>query len=457
MKIELPPAARLLIDRLEQKGFEAWIVGGCVRDCLLGRVPHDFDICTAAKPEQTIACFAPEFHVVKTGLQHGTVTVVVDGEPYEITTYRVDGAYSDSRHPDEVSFVTDLREDLGRRDFTINAMAYHPVRGLADYFGGAEDLATGVIRCVGDPAERFGEDALRILRALRFASTFDFAVEAQTAQAMHAGKQRLREISAERIQAELGRFLCGPGVFSQLIAFADVLCVPIPEIAPMIGFAQRNPHHQYDVWTHTAASVQAIRPVPALRLAMLLHDIGKPSSFTLDKRGIGHFYGHPPRSAAMAAQILRRLKFDNATAKTVETLVLHHDDVIEPNPRQVKRWLRRVGETVFRQMLEVRRADIAAQSGLRRAEKYRRIDQAEAVLESVLAEGQCFCLGDLAVDGRDLMAAGIPQGKRIGEALDWLLAQVVDEALPNEREALLQAVRGFAGGAARPDGREAPQ
>lgn len=455
MNIELPRAARLLIERLEQKGFEAWIVGGCVRDCLLGRTPHDFDICTAAKPAQTISCFESEFHVIKTGLQHGTVTVVVDGEPFEITTYRIDGAYSDSRHPDEVSFVTSLREDLSRRDFTINAMAYHPVRGLTDYFGGAEDLAAGMVRCVGDPAKRFKEDALRILRALRFASTFDFAVEAQTAQAMHAERQRLREISAERIQAELCRFLCGLGVFDLLLSFADVLCVPVPEIAPMIGFAQRNPHHRYDVWMHTAASVQAIRPVPALRLTMLLHDIGKPASFSLDKRGVGHFYGHPARSAALAGKILRRLRLDGATIKTVETLVLHHDDVIEPKPRQVKRWLGRVGETVFRQMLEVRRADIAAQSDWRRAEKYRRMDQVEAVLTEVLAEGQCYCLKDLAVNGGDLIKAGVPQGKQIGETLDRLLTQVVDGELPNEREALLRAAQGFAGGAARTGGREA--
>ena len=289
--IIIPQHALTVVERLERYGYEAYVVGGCVRDSLMGRCPKDWDVCTNALPEEVLRVFK-RFHVIKTGLQHGTVTVMVDKQPVEVTTFRIDGNYTDNRHPDSVNFVSRVEEDLARRDFTINAMAYNPARGLVDAFGGQEDLQARIIRCVGEPDERFNEDGLRILRALRFAARYDFGIETETAFSMHRNRHLLENVSVERIFSELKGILVGEGVLGMMQAFPDIFSVIIPELAPAVGFDQRNPHHCYDVWTHTAHAVQAAPADEVLRLALLLHDIAKPATFTMGEDGKGHFYGH---------------------------------------------------------------------------------------------------------------------------------------------------------------------
>ena len=432
--INIPEHALTVVERLERYGYEAYVVGGCVRDSLLGRSPKDWDVCTNALPEEVLRVFK-RFHVIKTGLQHGTVTVMVSHQPVEVTTFRIDGAYTDNRHPDSVNFVSRVEEDLARRDFTINAMAYNPTRGLVDAFGGQEDLRAGIIRCVGEPDARFNEDGLRILRALRFAARYDFGIETETAFSIHRNRHLLENVSVERIFVELKGILAGEGVLGMMQAFPDVFAVIIPELAPTIGFAQRNPHHCYDVWTHIAHSVQAAPADEVLRLALLLHDIAKPACFLTDERGEGHFYGHPPRSAEMAEEITRRLRFDKRSAQRIVLLVEWHDRPIEPTHKAVRRVLNAMGEEALRQLLQVKSADNLAQH-----EKYRRrladIDAVEAVMEELLAQESCFSLKQLAVNGRDLMELGF-SGSEIGAALDALLQQVMDGELPNEKEALL--------------------
>ena len=320
----IPSYARTALDRLTAAGHEAWLVGGCVRDLLLGRTPGDYDITTAALPEETEGVFAGE-QLIETGLRHGTVTVVLEGCPLEITTYRVDGTYADARHPDQVTFTRSLREDAARRDFTVNAMAYHPDRGLWDGFGGRADLEKGLLRCVGDPETRFREDALRILRAVRFASVLGFTLEPATAEAARRTAPLLGQIAPERLSAELTKLLCGPGAGTVLGEYPDILGALIPELGPMVGFDQRNLHHCHDLLTHTAAAVDNIPPDPALRLAMLLHDVGKPETFSLGEDGQGHFYGHAKRSVELADAILRRLRYPNHLREKAVTLIRFHD------------------------------------------------------------------------------------------------------------------------------------
>ena len=312
--VPLPAGVSRALTMLESAGFEAFIVGGCVRDALRGITPKDYDITTSALPEETKSVFR-DWRVIETGIQHGTITVVMDGMPLEITTYRTEGTYSDNRHPDSVSFTASLREDVARRDFTMNAIAYSPTRGMIDHFGGAEDIRRGIIRCVGDPATRFREDALRMMRGIRFASVLGFAIEKNTAAAIHENKERIPTVSAERIRVELTKLLCGANVKNVLMDWWDVIGTVIPEILPMHGFDQKTPYHIYDVWEHTAVAVSNIPPDPHLRLCALLHDIGKPPSFFTDEKGVGHFYGHPAVSARMTEEILARLKYDNATRR----------------------------------------------------------------------------------------------------------------------------------------------
>lgn len=295
----IPQDALTILQRLNDAGEEAYVVGGCVRDALLGVTPKDWDICTSARPEEMQRIFSG-MHVVETGLKHGTLTVVLHHTPYEVTTFRVDGAYTDHRHPDGVTFVTDVTMDLARRDFTVNAMAYHPVRGLVDAFGGREDLARRLIRCVGRPEARFEEDALRILRALRFASVYDFDIDPETASAIHALYPTMAQVAAERIRVELSKLLCGKGVGRILRDYSDVITFLLPELAPSVGFEQHTPYHRFDVWEHTVRAVEAVAPTEALRLTMLLHDSGKPACFTMDAQGVGHAYGHQKRSTELA-------------------------------------------------------------------------------------------------------------------------------------------------------------
>lgn len=436
-RIHLPPKTYAVLQRLTSAGFSAYAVGGCVRDSLLGLAPQDWDVCTSATPEEISACFSEE-RTILTGARYGTVTVWMDGEPFEITTYRAERGYSDSRHPDEVRFLSSLREDLARRDFTVNAMAADVDGAVIDCFSGAEDLQNGVIRCVGAPEKRFTEDALRILRALRFATKLGFAVAEQTAAAIHAQRERLRAVAPERLRKELKGLLCGKNAASVLAEFSDVLCVILPELAPCIGFRQYNPHHAFDVWKHTLCAIQASEPQEALRLAVLLHDIGKPAVFSFDKNLIGHFYGHAVVGAAMTEGILRRLRYDNATSKLVTTLVGGHDFALRPmDERRMRRLLARYGEDTVRLLLRLRRADRMGKGTEETEAVEATMQQAEALLASVLREEQCLSLRKLNLGGNDILAMGVPQGKRVGTLLRQLLDAVLDGTLANERNALV--------------------
>ncbi len=438
--IEIPQHALTVVERLEHYGYEAYVVGGCVRDSLLGRKPKDWDVCTNALPNEVLGVFR-RFHVIKTGLKHGTVTVMVNHEPVEVTTYRIDGEYTDNRHPDAVQFVSHLEADLARRDFTINAMAYSPTRGLADAFGGQADLAAGQIRCVGEPDARFNEDGLRLLRALRFAARYGFDIERETAYAIHRNRHLLENVSAERIFSELKGILVGEGAREMLLAFPDVFATIIPEMSATVGFEQRNPHHVYDVWTHTAHAVQAAPAEPTLRLAMLLHDIAKPACFSVDESGKGHFYRHPARGAEMARRVLNQLRSDNATIAAVCTLVAEHDNAFPTTVPGMRRLIGRLGEGMIRALFCVKKADMAAQSSYEKEEKVLALRRAMLLLEETLEEGRLFTIKDLAINGRDLMQMGVPQGPEIKRILDALLSEVQDDALDNTREALLARAR----------------
>jgi tRNA nucleotidyltransferase (CCA-adding enzyme) len=437
MHLQLPDYVNSALNRLEDAGYEACAVGGCVRDLLMHRTPGDYDITTAALPAQTAAVFASE-RVIETGVKHGTVTVLLSGHPIEITTYRVDGAYSDSRHPDAVRFTPSLREDLARRDFTMNAMAYSPGLGLVDPFGGAADIERRLIRCVGDPAARFREDALRIARCVRFSAVLGFAVAPATAAAAREHRALLRRVSAERIAEELKKLVCGPDVRRVVLAETDILGEIVPELLPMRGFDQRNKHHCFDILEHCAAACEAVPPEPVIRLAALLHDVGKPDCFFTDADGAGHFYGHAERGALLTDAILRRLRFDNESRETVTELVRRHDMRIEPERRAVLRALRRYGPEFFFRLMQLKRADALAHApGPKTDERLARNDLLEALAREAIAEAACFSLKDLAVDGRDLIAAGYAPGPALGQALEALLDAVTDGRVPNEKTALL--------------------
>ena len=435
----LPEGAEFVLKKLHACGYQAYVVGGCVRDTLLGRAPKDWDVCTNALPEDMLKVFAG-CHVIETGLRHGTLTVMYDHEPFEVTTFRVDGEYTDHRHPDEVIFVADVKEDLARRDFTVNAMAWSPEQGLVDAFGGQEDLRARVIRCVGDPQKRFEEDALRIMRALRFASVYGFAIDPGTSEAIHRLKHTLKDVAAERIRVELAKLLCGQGAGQILREYRDVLFELFPQLAPMDGFEQYTPWHAFDVWEHTVRAVEQAPPVEALRLTMLLHDSGKPGCFTMDEAGVGHAWGHQQASAEIAAEILAFLKVDNHTRDRVLILVEQHSYVLAPDRRTMLTLLSKWGEEVARQVLMVRRADDSAKGVRPQQEVDREHDAYDAALEEVLAAGLCYSVRDMAVNGRDLMALGA-KGKAVGESLSHLLELLLKEELPNDREMLLEAAR----------------
>jgi tRNA nucleotidyltransferase (CCA-adding enzyme) len=434
----IPEHVKTILSRLEAAGHEAYCVGGAVRDRLLGRAPGDWDVTTSALPEEVSALFAP--HALPTGLRHGTVTVKPEGVPgVEVTTYRRDGAYSDCRRPDSVEFTASLEEDLARRDFTVNAMALDLRGALADPFGGGEDLKRGLLRAVGEPEKRFGEDALRILRGLRFAARLGFSIEAGTDRALRACAPLLERIAPERVREELTGILCGPYAEKVLVSYPDVLGVVLPEIAPSVGFDQRSVYHCYDVWEHTARAVGAAPSAPVLRWTMLLHDLGKPDTFFLDGEGRGHFYGHWRKSAEYAGAILDRLRFDRRSRDLILTLVERHDCELPLSEKSVRKNLARYGEEAVRALLAVKRADNLAQ-----APEYRDrqvlIGQWEDLLNLVLQEGACFSLRQLAVRGGDLTALGL-RGPAVGRVLQALLDQVLDGKLPNDREILLHCVR----------------
>lgn len=425
MTMDMPKNVDTAINLLQSAGFEAYAVGGCVRDSLLGKTPNDWDITTSAKPEDMKSVFI-NFHCIDTGIKHGTVTVVIDGEPLEITTFRLDGEYEDNRHPKSVTFTSNLGADLGRRDFTVNAMAYSKMTGTVDLFGGQNDLKNKIIRCVGDPDRRFNEDALRILRALRFASALDFEIEEKTAQSLLKNRALLGNISEERIAKELLKLVCGKGAKRILTDFAPVLFEILPELQPMYKNSHDNPHHCYDIYEHTLIAVESIDPEPTLRFAMLLHDCGKPAVKKFDENGVAHFYGHQRISAEISAQILARLKVSNKFRDEILFLVSNHDRwELYENTEKMPRYLSKFGLDGVLKLLKVMRADVLAQSP-----EYRyRLDQiadAEEIAKNLAAQKPCLSLRELQINGRTLMDIGIPQGRKLGAVLAQLLDEVID-------------------------------
>ncbi len=435
MNIQLPEKVSEIINCLRSHNFEAYAVGGCVRDSLLGRTPSDWDITTSATPEEVKSLFS---HTVDTGIQHGTVTVMLGHEGFEVTTYRIDGEYEDARHPKEVAFTLSLREDLKRRDFTINAMAYNEESGLVDLFGGAQDLERGVIRCVGDPGERFREDALRMFRAVRFAAQLGFSVEKNTAGAISELAGSLARISAERIQTELVKLLVSPHPEEmRQIYELGISDVVLPEFSVMMETPQNNPHHMYSVGEHTIKALQLIPEDKVLRLTMLLHDVAKPPCRITDRKGIDHFPGHPKRGAQMAEKILKRLKFDNDTIRRVTALVLIHDNQPPANPVSIRKALVKDGLDQYPALFLVKRADIGAQSDHLRESKLKYVDAYEAVYNQIIENGDCLSLKELAVTGADLISAGMKPGKELGDVLERMLQDVLENPEWNKKEILL--------------------
>jgi len=473
MKINLPEKVNILISQLESCGHEAFAVGGCVRDSILGRMPNDWDLCTSATPEEMKECFTCK--IIETGLQHGTLTVLLDGDAFEITTYRIDGEYSDGRHPDQVVFTRSLKADLARRDFTINAMAYSDAAGLVDPFGGQADLNAGLLRCVGEPARRFTEDSLRILRCIRFASQLGYDIESDTAKAMYSCLPLIDRVAAERIRIEFDKLLCGPAAAAILRQHRDIIAHIIPEVRPMFDLDQKNAYHVYDVWEHTLQVLSHIPAKPALKLSAFFHDIGKPPTMTVvpneryapasppqpdhsrksaasspdhsnhagaDFPEWGHFYGHEAAGAEITDKVMRRLKYDNATRENVCTVIDAHKIVFQPTARHARRLLGKLGETQLRQLIQLELADVKSQNPVYTDERVANITAFTEALDEVIAEEQCFSLKHLAVKGSDLLELGIPQGREIGRILNTLLEQVVEGDLPNEKNALLeQAVK----------------
>lgn len=436
--MKLSVGAERVLEALSE--FETYVVGGCVRDDLLGFKIHDYDICTSALPNEIKEC-CKSYQIVETGIKHGTVTVLTP-DPIEVTTFRVESGYSDGRRPDSVSFTSNIVEDLRRRDFTVNAIAYHPKKGYIDPFHGKEDGEKGILRAVGNPYERFEEDALRILRGIRFASRFSFQIEEETAKAMHQMKDKLHNVSAERIYVELCGFLMGQDVVRVGKEFADVLFTIIPELKESFGFEQHNHHHEYDIYEHILHSVQESRKDLTVRLTMLLHDVGKPSTFAF-VNGEGHFYGHANVSEKMADDILKRLKTDHDTREKVKLLIRYHDYPViyegDHAKKAVARLVRKIGKDAFYQLCDVKRADSRALAKKYREQRVASIDTVQAIYEQMERENTCFSLKDLAINGYDLMNKGY-QGKEIGLILNEVLNRVVDGDLVNEREIILNFI-----------------
>lgn len=439
MRIKLPANVEKIINTLESAGFEAYAVGGCVRDSLLGRIPNDWDITTSAKPDQTKALFSKTFD---TGIKHGTVSVLLNKEIYEVTTYRIDGEYEDSRHPKEVIFTAELKEDLLRRDFTINAMAYNPRVGLVDLYGGVSDMEKHIIRCVGNAYDRFSEDALRIMRAIRFAAQLDYSIEEKTEEAIRELAPTLSRISVERIQTELVKMLVSD--HPEYIRKAWELGVTkqfIPEFDAAMVTEQNNPNHAYSVGEHTLKVLEGVPADKVLRLTALLHDLGKVTTKTTDENGVDHFKGHAAEGAKIAHDVFRRLKFDNDTETRVCRLVMYHDWTIGAVPGHIRRYINKIGEECFPEIFSFNRADQMAQSEYKRKEKMEHIRVLEEAYEKVVANKECVSLKTLAVTGKDLLEAGVKPGPGMGEMLQKLLDTVLDDPSKNTKEYLLSVVK----------------
>lgn len=434
----LPQAVQYCIDSLEAAGFQAYAVGGCVRDSLLGLSPADYDLCTDAKPEETCRVFSAH-QLLHHGQKHGTVGVVLDGQVFEITTFRTEGGYEDARHPDWVKFVPNVEEDLARRDFTVNAMAYSPRTGYIDPFGGQADLKNKILRTVGDPETRFREDALRILRGARFSARFRLIPDPATMEAMVRLAPLLDKIARERVFEELCKLLLS-ATAEDLLTFAPLLTQVIPELASSVGFQQHSPHHRYDVFTHTAHVVAAVPKEAGLLWAALLHDAGKPACFTMDETGRGHFKGHAKVSEELADSILLRLKAPSALRQQVTELIDLHMTKLEPDKKLLRRRLGKLGRERLEQLLQLQEADMGSK-GTGKPEEMAQFSLLRQMIAQIFAEDACFSIKDLAVNGWDLQQLGIPAGPDIGKALSWLLGQVQDEVLPNERETLLLTVK----------------
>ncbi len=441
-KIKMPVQAREIIEKLRHAGYEAYIVGGCVRDSILEKDPADWDITTSASPVEIKELFP---YTIDTGIEHGTVTVMIDHQPFEVTTYRVDGKYQDHRRPTQVHFTKSLKEDLLRRDFTINAMAYNDDDGLIDLYGGLADLKNGMIRCVGEAAQRFDEDALRILRALRFQAQLGFQVEEETKAAIRRQACFLKDISAERIQVELDKLLVSDHPEVLIDAYKlGVTEIVLPEFDIMMETPQNNPHHKYNVGMHTIEGLRQIEADRILRWTMLLHDVGKPEA-RVEGKEKDHFKMHPVIGEKIAEKVLRRLKFDNQTLRQVKTLVLWHDrrfgSVKEINIRTVRRWVSEIGPEMFEKLMKIQKADISAQSDYQREEKEAILTGTKQLFAKILEEQNCLSVKQLAVSGTDLIEAGVPQGKEVGEMLHWLLDQVLEMPSLNTKETLMDLVK----------------
>lgn len=439
MHIELPDKVKKIIAVIEAGGYEAYAVGGCVRDSLLGRTPSDWDITTSASPQQIKALFG---RTIDTGIEHGTVTVMMDREGFEVTTYRIDGEYEDNRHPRDVTFTPELTEDLRRRDFTINAMAYNDRNGLVDVFGGIDDMEKKIIRCVGNPKERFGEDALRMMRAVRFSAQLGYAIEDGTKAAIGEMAGNLENISAERIQSELVKLLVSSHPdYLRFCYETGITKIILPEFDRCMETEQNNPHHCYTVGEHILHSLNGVDGEKALRLTMLFHDIGKPETKFTDEKGIDHFPGHAAEGERITKQVMHRLRFDNDTLHKVARLVLYHDYPVEISAKSVRRAMNKIGEDIFPYLFDVKKADISAQSEYCVEEKTEKLAEIRKIYEMILENRQCVSLRTLAVTGKDLIEAGMKPGREIGEMLDRLLQAVLEKPEENTKEKLMEQVR----------------
>ena len=447
INVEVPAPVNYIIQELEKCGHEAYMVGGCVRDSVLGRKPHDYDICTSATPDEILKAF-PDEEIIPTGLQHGTVTILINKEPFEVTTYRIDGDYSDNRRPDNVTFTKNLVEDLRRRDFTINAMAYNPKTGLIDPFNGMEDIKYKKIRCVGSAEDRFNEDALRILRAIRFEAQLGFAGLPETMFEIERQYERLKNISIERINSEFCKIVVSEQFCVELVLYPNVFSLFIPELKDLIGFQQNNPYHAYDVFDHTVHAIEKCESDDlVVRLAVFFHDFGKPHSYQDGEDGIRHFKGHGKVSAEITDSIMKRLRFDNETRNNVVELVYYHDATFEVGNKYVKRWLNKIGEKQFRRLLEIRKADIKGQKLDYEESWIEKVNNIENIIEEILSEKSCFSLKDLAVNGNDVKEVmKLKEGKDIGYWLNEILKRVIDGELENNKDDLVYWMTGVRDG-----------
>ncbi len=435
MTIKIPAGAEEIINRINEAGYEAYVVGGCVRDSLLGREPNDWDITTSANPYEVKALFR---RTIDTGLKHGTVTILMGDDQYEVTTYRIDGDYSDGRHPDSVTYTSQLSDDLKRRDFTINAMAYHPKTGLVDLFGGESDLEKGIVRAVGCAEDRFSEDALRMMRAIRFAAQLGYDIEKDTYAAIAKLRDNLSKISAERIRVEMDKLLISDNPYMfKLFYDTKLTSIFMPEFDIAMGTKQQHKHHMYDVGEHILQSLKYTPVDKVIRLAMLFHDMAKPQAMQVDEQGVTHFWGHPAMSADMARDIMRRLKYDNATIDAVAELAANHDRQIDENAKSVRKVLNKLSDNAFPRLLKVKYADVMAQSDYMREEKLQAICRLEEIYSEVCKANNCFKLKDLVISGSDLIKLGIAPGRGLGQILEAMLQDVIDEPEHNNREYLI--------------------